>query len=380
MTDRTLALSIPADDDNNDVKTPLQLQDILVDYFYNNIITGVRRQVYNDDQSSISSVSSYNSSRNQDNTISENVAASPSMATYLNDQNIDSSNTLDEKDTLKKLLKQAKSKQQETKHIEEQEDEEIAVTAWQVLELLPFYSAMNEQGDAIKTQVDSSFPDTHMILPIVLKRYRYNSEGGSTKTKKRVEIPVTIDFNKFVNQNADDPMCPTCGHLIDWTLHFKSAVCHKGDSPYSGHYISYARVTNENDDDADDNDSDEKPPYWLKLDDMNRDSRVTVIKDNNNDSIYADLAENAYIVFYELDKTCHHERNSLYSDSADEIERKEDIKSTGSNSTHKTDTEEQTCNCNNEKSTTKSSKSKSKHKHHHHHYHRYHLKESCNLM
>ncbi|KAG2232396.1 hypothetical protein INT48_007300, partial [Thamnidium elegans] len=301
MTDRALALSIPDDVGN------IQLQDILLDYFYNSVITGVRRNI-------------------DFNNISESVIMSPVMDK--------------EKDTPKKLPLPQQPEGQE----------DITVTAWQVLELLPFYSATNEQGDSIKTQLDSSFPDTHMILPIVLKRYRYDSLGGSTKIKKHVEIPVTIDFNKFVNQNVDDPMCPTCGHLINWTLHFRSAVCHKGDSPCSGHYISYARA-----------DVDE--PYWLKFDDLNSESRVTVIQDKNAGSIFTDLAENAYMIFYELDKTCRHEL------SIDEIERKDvDSKSITSISTYETDTEEQDCHC-------KDSKQKRKHRTHHHHLN-HHLSES----
>lgn len=342
MTDRTLTLSIPTDDKKNDVGkiNSLKLQDILVDYFYNSIITGVRRQVDHDDESA-------------NNNISENVAASPSMAKFI-DKDDDKSNQ-DEKDVLKKLLMEAKGTPKK------EEDDQIAVTAWQVLELLPFYSAMNEQGESIKTQVDSSFPDTHMILPIVLKRYRYDNFGGSTKIKRSVEIPVTIDFNKFVNQNADDPMCPTCGHLIDWTLHFRSAVCHKGDSPFSGHYISYARV---------DKAIEGEDTFWLKLDDMNTNSRVTVIKDSNSSSISSDLAENAYIIFYELDKTCHHGRNSLGMSSDEDLtEAKVDEKSSKLHVDITEDTFE------NQADSSKKSKSK-----HHHHHHKYHLKESCSLM
>lgn len=198
MTERMVALSIP-----ENTKEPVRLEDILVDYFYNNVITGVKRQVERD------------------------IFASPSASSFLSDKKTD---------------------------IFEQEDQKVAVTAWQVLELLPFYSASNEQGDAIQTQVDSSFPDTHMILPIVLKRYCYKNGGSLAKISTRIDIPPDIDFNKFVNQSVDDPTCSVCGHLINWTLHFKSAVCHKGSSPYSGHYIGYARVPCEDDD-----------VYWLKL-------------------------------------------------------------------------------------------------------------------
>ncbi|KAI8876219.1 cysteine proteinase [Backusella circina FSU 941] len=267
MTDRMVALSIP-----ENTKDIIPLETILVDYFYNNIITGVKRQVERD------------------------IFASPSASSFLSDKKMD---------------------------ISEQEDQEVAVTAWQVLELLPFYSASNEQGDSIQTQVDSSFPDTHMILPIVLKRYCYRN-GVSTKIATKVDIPPNIDFNRFVNRSVDDPTCSVCGHLINWTLHFKSAVCHKGSSPYSGHYIGYSRVLCGDDE-----------VYWLKLDDLDKEHRVTMIKEKDASSIFNDLAKNAYIIFYELDKTCHHD-NTSFSSTSEPAEWMDDLKQVDSNSTFKT--------------------------------------------
>jgi uncharacterized UBP type Zn finger protein len=202
MTDRVLALSIPQQSSSK-----IKLEDILLDYFYNSVITGVKRQVER----------------------RMSLARSNSKTT----------NTIDPEKKQPISVPQASEEE---------------VTAWQVLELIPFYSATNEQGESIQTQSDASFPDTHIILPIVLKRYQYDHAGGSTKLSRRVEIPSTIDFNRFVNQNFDDPTCPTCGQMIDWTLHIKSAVCHKGNSPSSGHYIAYSRVPVDGDE-----------YVWLKL-------------------------------------------------------------------------------------------------------------------
>ncbi|KAG1455378.1 hypothetical protein G6F56_007079 [Rhizopus delemar] len=238
MTDRTITLAIQDQQNKR-----LRLEDMLLDYFYNNVITGIKREVNQD---------------LDDLDFSENVAASPTFA-LANDE-----------------------KRQLPTHTQRE------VIAWQVLELLPFYSASNEQGESIKTQTNSSFPDTHLTLPVILKRYKYENQQMK-KNKQPIDIPLTIDFNRFINQNVDDPMCPTCGQMIDWTLHLKSAVCHQGNSPNSGHYIAYAR----------------QKDAWIKLDDMNKDSRVSLIKDHAK--MFADLAENAYIIFYELDKTCHHQ-------------------------------------------------------------------------
>lgn len=307
-------MSIPKADQSNE---NIQLQDILVDCFYNSIITDLQRQV------------SY------EHNILENVASSPSVGT---------------------ILQETMKVDNDTKSEPERKAEEIGVTAWQVLELLPFYSGISESGNTI-AQFNSSFPDTHMILPIVLKRYEYDACGNTTKLKTKVNIPITIDFNKFINQNADDPMCPTCGHLVDWTLHFKSAVCHQGHSLNSGHYISYARMEDT-----------EAETYWLKFDDMNRENRVSVLRHTN--LMFEDLAENAYIIFYELDKTCHHGSRSTFTsdESEDEISRKdENFKSSESTSTLP-----ETCQC---KEGTR------KHKHRHgHHRDKYHLTENCNLM
>ncbi|KAI8384351.1 ubiquitin carboxyl-terminal hydrolase-domain-containing protein [Radiomyces spectabilis] len=246
MTDRALSLSIPSD---TDIKEPLRLEDILLDYFYNSMVTGVKRQV--------------------------DYHAFSSSSTPSSPISIKSSNSIPKKMAV----------------IEHQE--EVAVTAWQVLELLPFYTAVNEQGEAIG-QSEGSFPDSHMILPIVLKRYNYDHNGGSVKIKTQVDIPSYIHFNRFVNQNADLLVCPTCGHTLEGVMHLRSAVCHKGESPHSGHYIAFSRVNTEDD------------ASWLKLDDMDQ-QRVQLIEGKKVETVFSELAKDAYILFYELDKSCNHE-------------------------------------------------------------------------
>ncbi|KAI9033832.1 ubiquitin carboxyl-terminal hydrolase-domain-containing protein [Phycomyces nitens] len=242
MTDRLLMLSIPDGDGTNTT----QLETVLINHFYNSMVTGVKRQI---------DYSAY--------------AISPqSTSSYLVD---------------------VPEKKKPVEH-----HEEVAVTAWQVLELLPFYSATNEQGTSIKTQVENSFPDSNMILPIVLKRYHYDNYGGCTKLSTQVEIPATIPFNEFVNQNADAPVCPTCNRQIEFVMRLRSAVCHIGLSPNSGHYIGFARLGVQDDSD------------WLKLDDMDTNQRVRTIKGKNSAEVFRELAKNSYILFYELDKTCGH--------------------------------------------------------------------------
>lgn len=204
MTDRVLSLSMPG----NTVAQPIRLERILFDHFYNNIVIGVKRQVDCPD-------------------IHDSVPGSP--------QSLASMSSIP-----KKMI------------ISEQR-QEVAVNAWQVLELLPFYSGMNEQGEQIRSQDRGSFPDSRMVLPIVLKRYNYDTRGRYIKDQRTVQIPSSINFNQFLNQNADDPKCDTCGQKVEGIMRLRSVVCHKGSSPYSGHYIAYARAL------KDDNE------YWLKL-------------------------------------------------------------------------------------------------------------------
>ncbi|KAG0168653.1 hypothetical protein DFQ30_004456 [Apophysomyces sp. BC1015] len=236
MTDRLLSLSVPP-------ARSAKLESILIDHFYNSTVTGVKRQV------------DYH----------ECVPSSPLSTTSMASM------------TFKKASV-----------VECQE--EVDVAAWQVLELLPFYSAANEQGETIVTHAKLSFPDSHMILPIVLKRYQYDDSGGCVKIQSRVEIPLTIPFHQFVNKNTDTPLCSTCHCNFEFVLHLRSAVCHKGETPHSGHYIAYARKDTEHE------------TIWWKLDDTKVQKRVQVLNDRN--VVFEDLAKDGYILFYELDQEC----------------------------------------------------------------------------
>ena len=66
-------------------------------------------------------------------------------------------------------------------------------------------------------------------------------------------IPPNIHFNKFLNQNAEDPICEGCGRKVEGIMRLRSVVCHKGNSPHSGHYIAYSRTI------------DRDNEVWLKL-------------------------------------------------------------------------------------------------------------------
>ncbi|CDH59899.1 hypothetical protein RO3G_04417 [Lichtheimia corymbifera JMRC:FSU:9682] len=180
-----------------------------------------------------------------------------------------------------------------------EEDESVTVAAWQVLELLPFCSSQSEQG---YTNM-SPGQQQQFVLPLVLNRYQYHVMNGRTtyrKIKTLVDIPQTISFRQFINQNTEDPYCSICKHTTPYLLRLRSAVCHKGDSVHAGHYIAYARTCH--DEEVDNNDA------WLKLDDMDTRQRVMSLK--SYDSARDDLSKDAYMLFYELIKSCRHTDDS----------------------------------------------------------------------
>jgi ribosomal protein L34E len=242
-TDRVLSLPIPPGSSRH-----IQLESILFDHFYDSIVTGVRRVV---EPSSPTSMSSSPPTKKQ---------------AFLDDM----------------------------------EEDGIAVNAWQVLELLPFYSGMNEQGELIESQNRGSFPDSRMVLPIILKRYHYNARGSYVKDQRRVQVPASMQFNQFLNRNAGQPICDTCGQKVEGVMRLRSAVCHKGSTPTSGHYVAYA-CTKEGD-------------TWLKLDDMAKGQRVTTIPDER--VIFEELSKEGYLFFYELDKPCKHTRDDSQGTAA----------------------------------------------------------------
>ncbi|KAF9094725.1 hypothetical protein BGX29_009379 [Mortierella sp. GBA35] len=79
---------------------------------------------------------------------------------------------------------------------------EIPVSAWQVLELLPFYSSSNEQGGIIQAS-QSQYPSGVVILPLILKRYSFGPDMQARRIGTPIDIPRRIDFSRFVNPQTN---------------------------------------------------------------------------------------------------------------------------------------------------------------------------------
>ncbi|KAG2188119.1 hypothetical protein INT44_000870, partial [Umbelopsis vinacea] len=248
MTERTLILPIPTDSN-----TPINLQEILIDLMYNNMVTGVKRNVFYDEP--------------------DEFGTTPS------------------------------SMYKAPVHVETSE-RQVSVAAWQVLELLPFYSGINEQGDRITA---SHYQDGNLILPMVLKRYSCDNALNYRKIQREVIVPPEISFERFLNQNIDNTdLCQNCGLQMNSVVRLRSAVCHRGDSPFAGHYIAYACIQDPENGYED---------VWLKFDDMNVSQRVKKIKGTKKEkkAVFDDLATSAYMLFYELDRSCSHCHDKDYA-------------------------------------------------------------------
>ncbi|CAG8647794.1 12249_t:CDS:2, partial [Dentiscutata heterogama] len=166
------------------------------------------------------------------------------------------------------------------------EQTEIPVSAWQVLKLLPFYSASNEQGERTNA-IESHFPTNNLILPLVLKRYGYNDKMQPFRIKKKIYIPPSVNFNSFVSSDAADEQCH-CGVDIQYRLKLRSVVCHYGDTPTHGHYKGYTL--------------DDEQDRWYRLDDLDGEhvKEFSTIQDMT--LLFSEFSRHGYLLFYELQR------------------------------------------------------------------------------
>lgn len=115
---------------------------------------------------------------------------------------------------------------------------EVSLPAWMLLRLLPFYTDDNDIDHANNSVAKNSreFANRRPVLPICLKRYSFSSSDlKASRSRTRVIIPPVIDLPKFV---ADDEG-EDCSHT--YRLILESAVCHRGTSINSGHFVSAVR-------------------------------------------------------------------------------------------------------------------------------------------
>lgn len=123
----------------------------------------------------------------------------------------------------------------------ESKPREVMLPAWMLLRLLPFYTDDNDldgTGNESIARNSKEFANRRPVLPICLKRYSFSAANKlASRSKKRIIIPPVIELPLFV---ADDPKAGDentgCYKLI-----LESAVCHRGTTIESGHFVSAVR-------------------------------------------------------------------------------------------------------------------------------------------
>ncbi|KAL1924769.1 uncharacterized protein VTP21DRAFT_4423 [Calcarisporiella thermophila] len=172
---------------------------------------------------------------------------------------------------------------------DEKSSVEISVRAWQVLELLPFYSSLNEQGDEVQAY-SYQFPDESMVLPLCLKRYRYNHQGHSSRIKRQIFVPASLDFSPFVSGSED-----ASDTIQGYRLELVSVVCHQGESVQAGHYVAYV--------------SDGRGGYW-RHDDLDSPRIRPICRERDVAAAFVDFSWNAYLLCYALRRDADRDRNA----------------------------------------------------------------------
>ncbi|KAK6349637.1 hypothetical protein TWF696_005919 [Orbilia brochopaga] len=153
---------------------------------------------------------------------------------------------------------------------------EITIPAWQFFNLLPFYTDSTSNSEKDRSTTKSSFANhfssKRPIIGLCLKRYTWTAAGTPKRNGAVVKIPTEIELPHFVGDNDMEDSG-------NFRLLLQSAVCHRGSTTNSGHYISLVRT----DDDK-----------WLRFDDLAKERVVEV------DRTKAFAEESPYLLFYQV--------------------------------------------------------------------------------
>ncbi|KAF3811235.1 hypothetical protein GCG54_00001550 [Colletotrichum gloeosporioides] len=174
----------------------------------------------------------------------------------------------------------------------------VTIPAWQFFRLIPWHAAGNKEPKN-DMEVAMNFSQ-RPVVGICLKRYMMTNSGIPQRQNTFIDIPDSLRLPHFMlageTQLEEDPN----GFSMEYKLVLQSVVCHRGDSLYSGHYISFARVAPKLLTDNRRHDLDPPPDYeeaqWVKFDDLNIESRVTYVDDIRQ----ALKDEMPYLLFYQI--------------------------------------------------------------------------------
>ncbi|KAI9501944.1 hypothetical protein BX070DRAFT_236218 [Coemansia spiralis] len=146
----------------------------------------------------------------------------------------------------------------------------VRTNAWSFLSMYPFYTPQSETGRAAASEYPEDAP---VILPLLLKRYAMDSRGKVQRVDRRVIIPMVLDVTNIISMgdrhiaveggdkpseqhaegaetartqpsdadaDADADAPPPYPAKIQYRLVLRAAVCHKGASASTGHYVSFS--------------------------------------------------------------------------------------------------------------------------------------------
>lgn len=170
---------------------------------------------------------------------------------------------------------------------------EIVLPAWQFFNLIPWYTDNSATNDA---QVASHFSSTRPVLGICLKRYSVLANGHAVRRDTHIDIPIDIRLPHFIQDDAMSENGPAFGNF---KLSLQSAVCHRGKSVDSGHYVSLVRSQQPDHASLDGSSTgfvsdDSVRERWMRLDDLAHE-RVAFVE--VEDFL---RKESPYLLFYQV--------------------------------------------------------------------------------
>lgn len=126
------------------------------------------------------------------------------------------------------------------------------------------------------------------FLPgICLKRYSVLANGKAVRRNTHIDIPLEIGLPHFIQDDAMSEDGPAFGNF---KLSLQSAVCHRGNSVNSGHYVSLVRSHEQDTDSL----NGEFGGQWMRLDDLAKE-RVAFV--DVQDFLQK---ESPYLLFYQV--------------------------------------------------------------------------------
>lgn len=152
---------------------------------------------------------------------------------------------------------------------------EILLPAWCFFSVLPFYTDSSPQP--ARSTFAEHFSTRRPVLGLCLKRYFWTKDGPQ-RDPRQVDIPLEIALPTFV---TDDEMGGDDGTLYgNFKLVLQSAICHRGNSVHSGHYIALIHG---------------EEGKWLRFDDLALAERVTTV---DHKTVFEQ--ESPYMLFYQV--------------------------------------------------------------------------------